>query len=282
MRTLQAKPMICKLLNGARPRCIFACCFSALLQSSYFPVSRCPLTHRMSSHPGRFPGTLSVLTRRLLCVEKTNNDEFDQSDDVQAADLLSPDVKRWPMEGRTLSVYVSETVQKARNGKVKQIIDESLRSWCGSLNNTLTYKFTNDFKIADIYFLQRDTANHEWADNERFYSKKGGLYMVKVSILERTVNELPEKQLKALMLHQSGHALGLIEHLHGDRDAMSENVCSTNTKVNGLSQGDKSEMRALYVSSNNRHMYYSKPQHDFLKSLLDRVEQQPFGPISHR
>lgn len=173
-------------------------------------------------------------------------DEFDRSDDVTAADLLDVNVKRWSHDGRVLSVYVSGTIERARNGKVKQLIDQSLAAWCEAIRGSLKYRFTNDFKQADIYFLQRGTANREWADNERFYSKTCGLYMVKVSMLERTVNQLPERQLKALLLHQSGHALGLIDHLSGERDAMSANVCSKETKVVGLTEQDKRQLKSLY------------------------------------
>jgi len=159
---------------------------------------------------------------------------------------FTPDQLRWAPERMPLRVYISATIEDARGGNVRKLIEESLDTWSSALPGSISWRRTWDFKEADIYFLQRDTENNEWADHERSTSKKG-LDLIRVSLLEQSVLYLPERRLKSVLLHETGHAFGLIDHLPDKTDAMSLYVCDPKSPVTSISQHDVAALRRLYT-----------------------------------
>jgi predicted Zn-dependent protease len=66
---------------------------------------------------------------------------------------------------------------------------------------------------------------------------------------------LPQKEsvLKRTLLHELGHALGLLGHSPNPDDIMSEQTAYLlgNTLTHTLSEGDKTTLRLLYSSPNS-------------------------------
>jgi hypothetical protein len=152
--------------------------------------------------------------------------------------------RRWQTSRMPLRVYVTEKIKLTRAGMITREIERSLHDWSAVLPE-FKYQYTEDFKNADIYFLERNTANDEWADNERFYSKNG-LDEVRISLHWQTCEEVPQLQLRAILLHEMGHALGIIDHLNGFDDVMSERACDEKHPTSKLSEDDAEDIRLLY------------------------------------
>lgn len=193
------------------------------------------------------------------------------------ASRYTPDARRWKRDRLPLQVYTSQTIDGARNGRVRRIIEDCMDQWCSSAVPPIKWEFTFEFKNADIYFLQRPTEHNEWADNERGYHKDG-LNTVKISLLEQTVKYLPERRLKAVLLHQTGHALGLIDHLDGPSDAMSMNVCDVNTKIAGLSAADRKAIRYLYAGDT---LKYEPPKPKEVLTYSSPLPKQMARTLQH-
>jgi hypothetical protein len=152
----------------------------------------------------------------------------------------------WPSDRMPLRVYISGTIQKARNGMVAGLITECLQQWCRVVNHNVSFVVTSDFRNADIYFLQRDPEGHVFAESTRHYTKKG-LDTVQINVHEQTVKYLAERRLRAVLLHEAGHAMGLIDHSDNPNDVMSCYGCGVNASLKALSENDKNALRNIYA-----------------------------------
>ncbi len=151
----------------------------------------------------------------------------------------------WETARLPLKVYISGTVEYARNGLVRNEIKSALRAWREASGGKLNYVITSRFTEADIYFVCQQTADGQWAENITEFHQK--MYdRVKVCFLEDTLLKLEPKRVRALCLHEIGHALGIMKHSTNNQDAMSLAATDDFHPIVVLTSGDRRIISMLY------------------------------------
>ncbi len=69
---------------------------------------------------------------------------------------------------------------------------------------------------------------------------------VKVCFLLETLEKLEPNRVRALCLHEIGHALGIRKHSNNSKDAMSPTATDDIHPVVTLTNGDKNLISSLY------------------------------------
>lgn len=151
----------------------------------------------------------------------------------------------WDFSRMPLKVYVSRSVEEARRGYVQSLIYESFRDWSRASGNKVRYTVTYNFRDADIYFVCEDTLNGEWADHEPEFHN-GMFDRVKVAMSLQTLHDLEAKRLRAVCLHEVGHALGLLNHSNVKGDVMSLSAPDDFHPAIALTKNDISVFCKLY------------------------------------
>ncbi len=151
----------------------------------------------------------------------------------------------WETARLPLKVYISGTVEYARNGLFRNEIKSALRAWREASGGKLNYVITTRFTEADIYFVCQQTADGQWAENITEFHQK--MYdRVKVCFLEDTLLKLEPKRVRALCLHEIGHALGIMKHSTNNQDAMSLSATDDFHPIVVLTNGDRRIISSLY------------------------------------
>ncbi len=166
-------------------------------------------------------------------------------------------IAAWSKKQMPLRVYISLTVTRARDGAAKDMIKECINEWIAASNHTISYEMTDDFRNCDIYFCQHSTADNYWAQTLQEFHQ-GQIETAKILILERTLQYMPPRRFKAVMLHQIGHALGLDDSTNR-ASVMSQYCSDVNFPVNQVTEFDKTDLHQLYVTREARAKMHSRP-----------------------
>ncbi len=150
----------------------------------------------------------------------------------------------WETGRLPLKVYISGTVEYARNGLVRNEIKSAFRAWNDASGGKLNYVITSRYVEADIYFVCQQTADGDWAENITDFHNDM-FDRVKVCFLQNTLLKLEPKRVKALCLHEIGHALGIMRHSSNTQDVMSLSVTDDVHPITVLTKGDKKLISAL-------------------------------------
>jgi hypothetical protein len=152
---------------------------------------------------------------------------------------------RWDDSRLPLRVYVSGTVESARSGLIRSEIKNAFADWYQASDGKIKYVITNRFSEADIYFVCQQTADGEWADNVTEFHN-GMLDRVKVCFIQSALYDLDPKRVKALCLHEIGHALGILKESSNQKDAMSLSATDDFHPIVRLTGGDRRLISTLY------------------------------------
>jgi len=171
--------------------------------------------------------------------------KFRAMDDAKSANADVLPEPRWPDSNRPLKVYISGTVAAAREGLVSHEIKSALRQWREASDGKVQYVLTAQYSAADIVFVCENTSDHRWAENITEYHNC--MYdHVKICLLEETLLKLDPKRLRAVCLHEVGHAFGIRNHSTDKRDAMSLAATDDFHPIQILSNNDRRLIAKLY------------------------------------
>lgn len=143
-----------------------------------------------------------------------------------------------------LKIYVDTSAANPSLYKphYRTYIIQSLREWTKALDNRLTYRFVNNAKDADITV-------HWVPQFEDRYTAGLTVYRVGHARIQIKTVGVPEKDIKANILHEFGHALGIAGHSK-HRDDIMVGMRRWQRNNSGyephLSQRDIAAIRHLY------------------------------------
>lgn len=158
----------------------------------------------------------------------------------------------WPVNRQPVRIYFAGDVADARNGLTKRVFIECMRQWCLATMGHLKFTVIEDSRSADIILCRDLTTNHELAENNPAFSN-GWLDRVKIKLLDSTLDKIDEAQLRAVLLHSAGHAIGYFKHTPDKNSAMSE-VCSyVYNPTQKLCPCDAAYIRQMYASYKLAH-----------------------------
>ncbi|MFN8554535.1 MAG: matrixin family metalloprotease [Candidatus Obscuribacterales bacterium] len=104
---------------------------------------------------------------------------------------------------------------------------------------------TDRYVDADVLFVCENTVEHQWAGV--IVSYHNGMFdRVKVRLLEETLYKLDPKRLRAICLHEVGHAFGIRNHSVDKRDAMSVSATDDLHPILALTSNDRKAIGRLY------------------------------------
>ena len=157
------------------------------------------------------------------------------------------DGKHWELNEFPLKVYVKETDSKYFKSSYKEYIDYAFKIW-NKADERIDYTFTNNSRNADIEFVFVENLGKKYEENylglteydtnrenEIEYSK------VQISLLKFGKEKISAGEIKATIIHELGHALGL-GHSDNEKDIMYPYISpdhSTKMTYDELSRGDK-------------------------------------------
>ncbi|HEY9733410.1 MAG TPA: matrixin family metalloprotease [Drouetiella sp.] len=151
---------------------------------------------------------------------------------------------RWAV-GSPLRVYISGVVSEARDGLVATEIVSALREWRNASNGKIRFVLTERYVDADILFVCENTVEHQWAENITSYHNSM-FDRVRVRLLEETLYKLAPRRVRAVCLHEVGHAFGIRAHSSNNRDAMSLAATDDLHPVLSLTSNDRKLLAKLY------------------------------------
>jgi TPR repeat protein len=163
----------------------------------------------------------------------------------------------WPAESMPLKVYISESGNPSGfTADAKRIIRSCLDEWCATMPNRLSYTFVDDPEIAQIRFYQVDST---WLTLESgevdgctppTLGTEGNWSIfpmraatIRIRNTESILNE-PENHaatMRRIILHEIGHALGIMSESPNAADIMREGCLPDH-----LSAADASTIHRLY------------------------------------
>ncbi len=151
----------------------------------------------------------------------------------------------WKVNRQPVRVYFAGDVPDVREGIVKRVFVECMRQWCGATQGRLKFMVTEDSKSADIIVCREYTSNHELAENLPTFHD-AWLERVKIRLIDSTCDKIGEAQLRAVLLHSAGHALGYFEHTTDKNSAMNENCALVSQPTQKLCPCDSAYIREMY------------------------------------
>ncbi len=181
---------------------------------------------------------------------------------------------RWSKERMPLAVFISPGNVKGYNDQLKELLKEAFADW-EKKSGTISFKFTDEAASADITCL--------WVEEgKRGLSIEVGHAIQKVSgdeIMHATVeletkdaNHNQDVELKNVMLHEIGHAIGIRNHSQSAKDIMYFQESSSRE----LSEADLATLKALYESKSKLTMDFDGqilPPTPELKQALNLIRE---------
>ncbi len=185
-------------------------------------------------------------TEKSLIVDILSHLRKEALEKTEAASGLER-AKNYHWHKRHLKVYIHEA--EGINGfssTYNQILQEAFHSWAGS--GTFSFEMTKIQAEADIECSWTDDPGKLASiaeGGEAVLSHRGELLThARVTLLtvRPNANKISDNEIKALCLHEVGHALGLMTHSHSPKDVMY----FTLKAASSLSAGDFSNLQNLY------------------------------------
>ena len=176
----------------------------------------------------------------------------------------------WHYTHGQVRVYFAGDTATVRDGLVKQTFISCMRDWCQSTEGLLRFTVVEDFRTADIILCREFTSSHELAENMPSF-RNCWLERVKIRLIDSTCDTLGAAQLRAVLLHSAGHALGYFGHTLDQNSAMNENCSHVNHPIQKMCPCDTSYIRKMYVS------YKTCWDNRFKKDPPPKVVRVPWG-----
>ena len=175
----------------------------------------------------------------------------------------------WPVNKRVVRVYFAGDVGEVRNGLVRRVFIECMKQWCDATRGNLKFTTIEDSRQADIILCRDFTANHELAENNPTFHN-AWLDRVKIRLLDSTCDTLGEAQLRAVLLHSAGHAIGYFKHSDDVNSAMYIQCAHVNAPTQKLCPCDSHYINRMYDS-------YKLSHQEQFKKLVVKVIKVPWG-----
>jgi predicted Zn-dependent protease len=159
------------------------------------------------------------------------------------------------------TIYIDENFTMLQ----KSDIIKSLHSWESSTNNLVKFTIFNNIKPSyygklddfdnTLFITPVEDNDIAISDNDKIYNN--GLFTVALhiaksytigAIIEVAVSRTTEKDFKAILMHEEGHALGL-RHILSERSVMHPNSSVSDKKI---AQIDLRALCDLYFCDSNK------------------------------
>ncbi len=200
---------------------------------------------------------------------------------------------RWPDAAMPLKVYVApftwyEQSKQRESGGYRQMVLQSLDAWVGATGGRFRYQLVNNVHDSNIDLSWRRVDRSSLGHCEYLVNDKSIIYSAEISIgisdgvLHAQYNDVGEVQ--HTILHEIGHALGLLGHSDGQGDIM---YVPHQFGVTALSARDKTTIETLYqlpVGFDYRLAAQDlKMEHTIsLYSVLDRLAGKTSAPAGKK
>ncbi|HEY9745199.1 MAG TPA: matrixin family metalloprotease [Oculatellaceae cyanobacterium] len=170
---------------------------------------------------------------------------------------------------RPLRIYVN-TSSRLYSPQYKEYITWSLDSWSKALDGRLRYEFTSDPRDADITV--------DWVPrfSDRYIAGLTTFQVGHADIQIKTMG-VPEKDIKANIIHEFGHALGIAGHSSNPNDIMVgarrfRHGAEAASYEPQLSRADIQAIRRLYSPTWQRG-------EDLYSPIAQRAVLPPYGGV---
>ena len=148
------------------------------------------------------------------------------------------------VEPKNIKVYIYPDQDK------KYILERSFKTWDSALGSDLNFKFVNDPTSADITikYVDRLTENAAGITKPQYIRIQGKVYLAKADVLigYNTPGgwKMNDAELNNTVLHEIGHAIGILGHSENINDIMYYSLAST--RQGTLSAKDVETVNKIY------------------------------------
>lgn len=174
------------------------------------------------------------------------------------------DGKHWELKEFPLKVYVKETNSKYFNSSYKEYVDYAFNVW-QKADKRIEYTYTNNTRNADIEFVFVENLGKKYEENylgltEYDTNRENEIEFskVQISLLKFGKDKISAGEIKATIIHELGHALGL-GHSDNEKDIMYPYISpdhSSKMTYDELSRGDKEAIKdVIDLGSDNQFVY---------------------------
>jgi predicted Zn-dependent protease len=159
----------------------------------------------------------------------------------------------WNFEKYPLKIYVDQSASKYYKSLYRDYVNYAFRVW-QMADSRLKYTFTNSSSDADIelFFVENlgKIYNKKYLGLTEYAANSRNEIMtskIQISLLTFFDEKLPDGEIKATIIHEIGHALGLA-HSDNEADIMFPYIIpphSESKTYNELSRGDKKAIKTV-------------------------------------
>lgn len=157
------------------------------------------------------------------------------------------DGKHWEESNFPLKIYVKESSSKYYKSAYKDYVKYAMDVW-RKADDRIQYKFTKSIDNADIALIFVENLGDEYeedylglTDYDTNVNKQIEFSKIKISLIKNGNEKISAGELKATIVHEFGHALGL-GHSDNKKDLMYPYISPEHTAemtYDELSRGDK-------------------------------------------
>jgi hypothetical protein len=157
------------------------------------------------------------------------------------------DGKHWEESNFPLNIYVKESSSRYYKSVYKDYVKYAMDVW-RKADDRIQYKFTNSLNDADIALIFVENLGDEYEEDylglteyETNIEKQIEFSKIQISLIKNGNEKISAGELKATIVHEFGHALGL-GHSENKKDLMYPYISpehSAEMNYEELSKGDK-------------------------------------------